>query len=66
MAFALLAGTIGAEVFLLYRDKRIEGLAAIITAIGGAAWVLKRAGVTRARNLDEKAEREKRSASQQR
>jgi uncharacterized membrane protein len=66
MAFALLAGTIGAGVFLLYRDKRIEGLAAIITAIGGAAWVLKRAGVARAKNLDEKAEREKRSAAQQR
>lgn len=60
MAFVLFAGAIGGGVFLLYHDKRVEGLGAIITAVGGAAWVLRKAEAERKRDLAKKRDNEKR------
>ena len=58
--FVLLAGAIGGGVFLLYNNKPVEGFGAIVTAVGGAAWVLRKAEVGRQAELAAKREAEKR------
>jgi uncharacterized membrane protein len=58
--FLLLGGAIGGGVFLLYNNKPIEGLGSIVTAVLGAAWVLRKAEVERRRDLAQKRDAEKR------
>lgn len=58
--FVLLAGAIGGGVFLLYNNKPVEGLGSIVTAVVGAAWVLRKAEVERKRELAQKRDQEKR------
>ena len=58
--FVLLAGTIGSGVFLLYNNKPVEGLGAIVTVVMGAAYVLRKAESERKRDLAQKREQEKR------
>jgi uncharacterized membrane protein len=61
MAFIVLAGIGAGGLLLAYYDKRLEGVAAVIAAIGGAAWVLREARGQRQQNLDEKRDKEKRT-----
>jgi len=58
--FVLLASAIGGGVFLLYNDKPVTGLGTIVTAVCGAAWVLRKAEVERRRELAQKRDAEKR------
>lgn len=58
--FILLAGTISGGMFLVYNNKPVEGLGAIVTAVMGAAWVLRKAEVERKRELAQKREQERR------
>lgn len=59
MAFVLFAGAIAGGLYLLYHDKRLEGLGSLVTAVGGAAWVLRKAEVERKRDLAKKREDER-------
>ncbi len=58
--FLLFLAAIGGGIFLLYNDKSVEGLVSIITAVGGAAWVLRKAEVSRQKELSTKRDQEKR------
>ncbi len=51
--FLFLAG-IGMGGFLIYHDKPVGGIASIITAVGGAAWVLLKAERSKQKNLAQK------------
>jgi len=58
--FVLFLTAIGGGIFLLYNDKPVEGLGSIVTAIAGAAWVLRKAEVARQAELAAKRDQEKR------
>jgi hypothetical protein len=55
-AFLLFLVVVGAGVFLLNQDKEVGGLGTLITAVGGAAWVLRKAENARKRELAQKRE----------
>ncbi|HEV8381614.1 MAG TPA: DUF2335 domain-containing protein [Gemmatimonadales bacterium] len=59
MGFVLFAGAIGGGIFLLYHDKKLEGFAALVTAVIGAAAVLRKAETQRQQELARKREDEK-------
>lgn len=52
--FLLFVVAIAAGTFLLYHDKQAGGLGTIITAVGGAAWVLVIAEKRKKKDLQEK------------
>ncbi len=58
--FFLFLVAIGGGVFLLYNDKSVEGIASIVTAVGGAAWVLGKAEQAKKKDLAQKREEGKR------
>lgn len=54
--FLLMVSAVGLGGFLIYSDKPVAGLASIISAVGGAAYVLRRAEMARREDLARKRE----------
>lgn len=52
--FLVFLAAIGGGAFLLYLDKPVGGLATIISAVGSAAWVLRKAERAKQNDLAEK------------
>ena len=59
MAFIIFGGTVAGGMWLLAHDKSILGLGAIITALGTAGWVFRKAETARKADLLTKREAEK-------
>lgn len=58
--FVLFVAILAGGVFLIYNDKSVEGIVSIVTAVGGAGWVLRKAETARRRELQQKRQQERR------